>query len=106
MSREGEAIILAGGIGTRLKSVSGDIPKPMMPVGGRPFLEYLLKMLDVAGIVRVILSVCYRHKVICSHFGSKYNGMAISYSVEDHHSVPVVHRHRRFAAQKPNIWCY
>lgn len=84
MSRTGEAIILAGGIGSRLKSVSGDIPKPMMPVGGRPFLEYLLAMLDAAGIARVTLSVGYRHEVIRSHFGTKFNKTALSYSIEDH----------------------
>lgn len=79
-----EAIILAGGFGTRLQGVIGkDIPKPMAPVSGRPFLEYLLTYLNKAGVSRAILATGFKHEVIEDHFGSAFRDMEISYSVED-----------------------
>lgn len=79
-----EAIILAGGLGTRLKDVIGeDIPKPMAPVNGHPFLEYLLIYLDKWGVSRVVMATGYRHEVIEDFFGDDYHGMEIVYSVED-----------------------
>lgn len=59
-----EVIILAGGLGTRLRSVVADVPKCMAPVGGKPFLWYLLKYLTKYPISRVILSVGYLREVI------------------------------------------
>jgi D-glycero-alpha-D-manno-heptose 1-phosphate guanylyltransferase len=78
-----EAIILAGGFGTRLKEVVQDVPKPMAPVNGRPFLEYLLKYLSHYKIKKVILSVGYLADTIVSHFGNRFEEMEISYSVEN-----------------------
>ena len=78
-----EAIILAGGFGTRLQSVIQDIPKPMSPVGGKPFLEFLLKQLSLFGFSRVILSVGYRHEIIRNHFGNSFEAMQLDYCVED-----------------------
>jgi D-glycero-alpha-D-manno-heptose 1-phosphate guanylyltransferase len=77
-----EAIILAGGLGTRLKSVIEEIPKPMAQIGERPFLEYLLKHLQSFGIEHVILSVGYNWKIISDHFGTEFGPMEISYAVE------------------------
>jgi D-glycero-alpha-D-manno-heptose 1-phosphate guanylyltransferase len=78
-----EAIILAGGLGTRLKEVIGDeIPKPMAPVNGRPFLEYLLEYLDKWGVSRVIMATGYKHEVIEAHFGDRFKEIEIVYSVE------------------------
>jgi D-glycero-alpha-D-manno-heptose 1-phosphate guanylyltransferase len=51
------AVILAGGLGTRLASVSDGIPKALMPIGSRPFLDYLLRYLSSAGTADVVLSV-------------------------------------------------
>ena len=59
-----EAIVLAGGFGTRLKEVVSDVPKPMAPVNGKPFLEYLLKDLNKKGIKHVILAVGYKKEII------------------------------------------
>ena len=59
-----EVIILAGGLGTRLRSVVADLPKCMAPVAGKPFLWYLLKYLTKYPINRVILSVGYLREVI------------------------------------------
>jgi len=78
-----EAIVLAGGLGTRLRSVLKDLPKPMAPVGGRPFLEYLLRYLQQNGIEKVILSVGYKWEVIKAYFGDSFEGIKIVYSVEN-----------------------
>ena len=59
-----EVIILAGGLGTRLRSVVADVPKCMAPVAGKPFLWYLLKYLTRYPVNRVILSVGYLREVI------------------------------------------
>lgn len=55
-----DVVILAGGRGTRLQSVPGDVPKPLRPVDGRPFLSYLVEQVRGAGARRVILSLGYR----------------------------------------------
>jgi D-glycero-alpha-D-manno-heptose 1-phosphate guanylyltransferase len=77
-----EAIILAGGFGTRLKSVVQDLPKPMAPICGKPFLVYLLIQLQKQGIQKVILSVGYKHEKIAEYFGKEYLGMKILYAIE------------------------
>jgi len=59
-----EVIILAGGLGTRLRSVVSEVPKCMAPVAGKPFLWYLLKYLSRYDITRVILSVGYLREII------------------------------------------
>ena len=77
-----EAIVLAGGLGTRLRSVVADLPKPMAPVGGRPFLAWLLDELDKAGFTKAILAVGYKHEVIKQHFGDRHGQMELAYSIE------------------------
>ncbi|MBF0186793.1 MAG: nucleotidyltransferase family protein [Magnetococcales bacterium] len=80
-----EAIILAGGFGTRLRSVVPDLPKPMAPVANRPFLEHILDELIGQGIERFILSTGYGHTIIHDHFASReqrYRGCPILYSRE------------------------
>ena len=81
-----EAIVLAGGLGTRLASRLHGLPKPMAPVAGRPFLEILLTQLRRSGCTRVLLSVGHQHTVIQDHFGASFHGMAIDYVIE---SVPL-----------------
>ncbi|MBI5236207.1 MAG: nucleotidyltransferase family protein [Deltaproteobacteria bacterium] len=78
------AIILAGGLGTRLGSVLNGRPKPMVEVNGRPFLAYLLDYIagSNAGIDRVLLSVGYKKGVIMDWFGLSYRGLEIDYAVE------------------------
>ena len=77
-----EAIVLAGGFGTRLASRLSGVPKPMAAVAGRPFLEILLRQLQSAGCARVLLSVGYLHEVIQDHFGASFHGMRVDYVVE------------------------
>jgi len=78
-----EAIVLAGGFGTRLQSVVSDVPKPMAEVQHKPFLEHILLYLQKNGITRVILSVGYKHEIIKDYFKHAFAGMAIEYVVED-----------------------
>ena len=79
-----KAIILAGGMGTRLKGVIKDIPKPMAPVGGKPLLEYLFLQLKRWEITDVILSVGYKREVIKSYFGNGHQfGINICYVEEN-----------------------
>ena len=77
-----EAIILAGGFGTRLRDVVSDLPKPMAPVKGRPFLEYILDMLQGFCYDHIVLSTGYMHEKREQHFGNAYNGMSIDYARE------------------------
>jgi D-glycero-alpha-D-manno-heptose 1-phosphate guanylyltransferase len=76
------AIVLAGGLGTRLRSVVPDLPKPMAPIKGRPFLEYQLDYWIAQGVDRFVLSLGYRHEVIVEHFGNSYQGVKLDYVVE------------------------
>lgn len=78
-----EAIVLAGGFGTRLREVVPDLPKPMAPVAGRPFLEILLQGLANKGFNRVILSLGHMADKVVAHFGEQYAGMGLLYEVED-----------------------
>jgi D-glycero-alpha-D-manno-heptose 1-phosphate guanylyltransferase len=77
-----EAIVLAGGLGTRLRGVVDDVPKPMAPVQGRPFLALVLDQLLAAGFTTAIFAAGYRHEVIRAYFGEDYRGLALRYSVE------------------------
>ena len=79
----GEAIILAGGYGTRLKGVIPDGPKAMAPINGRPFLEYVMDYLDRWGLNHIVLSVGYQQEKIINHFGTGYKSLAIDYALED-----------------------
>jgi D-glycero-alpha-D-manno-heptose 1-phosphate guanylyltransferase len=78
-----EAIILAGGLGNRLRPVVSDVPKPMAPVNGRPFLEHLLDYWGEQGVKRFILSVGYKHEAIIGYFGYRYQNADIAYAIEN-----------------------
>jgi D-glycero-alpha-D-manno-heptose 1-phosphate guanylyltransferase len=77
-----EAVVLAGGFGTRLRSVISDVPKPLAPINGKPFLHFVLQHLHTHGIKHVVLSVGYMHEKIQAEFGSEYLGMKIDYAIE------------------------
>lgn len=78
-----EAIILAGGLGTRLKAMVADMPKPMIGVNGRPFLEYQIDYLKNQDIKKVILCVSYLKEQIIDYFGDgRKFGINIEYAVE------------------------
>jgi NDP-sugar pyrophosphorylase family protein len=77
-----DAVILAGGAGLRLKSVTGETPKPMARIRTRPFLELLLLQLKRQGFLRVILSVGQAQQMIRMYFGDKAFGLDLTYSFE------------------------
>ncbi|MBR6610969.1 MAG: nucleotidyltransferase family protein [Campylobacter sp.] len=77
-----EAIILCGGLGTRLRSVISDVPKPMAPIKNKPFLAFVLEYLKKQNISRVVLAVSYKYEIIQEYFGNSYLGMQILYSIE------------------------
>jgi D-glycero-alpha-D-manno-heptose 1-phosphate guanylyltransferase len=79
---ENQALILAGGLGTRLRSIVADRPKVMAMVRGQPFLVYLLNQLVTAGIGDVVISTGYLSGQIRGVFGDKYNSLRIAYSEE------------------------
>tara|TARA_Y100000588_G_scaffold367030_1_gene433324 strand:+ start:927 stop:1655 length:729 start_codon:yes stop_codon:yes gene_type:complete len=62
------AVILAGGFGTRIKSLLGDLPKPMVPVNGKPFIEWIVRWLKAQGVRDVIISAGYRAEALEKHF--------------------------------------
>lgn len=79
-----QAILLCGGMGTRLRSVVSDRPKPMADICGKPFLQYLLEMLRDKGITEVIFALGYMGDMIEEYFqdGSAF-GLKIAYSYEE-----------------------
>lgn len=77
-----QAIVLAGGFGTRLRSVCSDVPKSMAPIHDKPFLAYLLTYLQSMGVKRVILPVHYLAENIMTYFQSAYAGMMLDYVEE------------------------
>lgn len=79
-----ESIILAGGLGTRLQGVVSDLPKPMAPINGRPFLDILIKFLSLQGVEKIIISVGHLSHVIEDYFGDRKYGIEILYNKEDH----------------------
>ena len=78
-----EAIVLAGGLGTRLAARLPGLPKAMAPIAGRPFLEILLRQLRGVGCTRVLLAVGYLHAMIEEHFGGSFDGMQLEYVIEE-----------------------
>lgn len=77
-----KAVVLCGGEGTRLRPITYEIPKPMVPIRGRPILEYIMESLRASGIKEVVLAVGYKHEKIISHFGEKWGGVDIKYTIE------------------------
>lgn len=78
-----EAVILAGGFGTRLAHIVKDVPKPMAPIAGRPFLQYVLAWCENQGIDRAIVAVGYKKEVIKRYFGERYHNIELVYSAEE-----------------------
>ena len=83
MKIDADVIILAGGLGERLRHVVSDTQKVMAPIAGKPFLRYLLDGLIAQGARRFVLAVGYKAEQIEACFGNAYNGAEIVYSRED-----------------------
>ena len=78
-----QAIILAGGLGTRLRSVVNELPKCMAPVNGKPFLAYVIKHLHDQGITDFIFSVGYMHEPIVNYIQKEVTGISCQISMEE-----------------------
>jgi dTDP-glucose pyrophosphorylase len=77
-------VLMAGGLGTRLRPLTDNIPKPMIPVGGRPLLETIIRNFESQGFRDIFLSVNYKSDVIRKHFGDGLNlGVSITYLLEE-----------------------
>ena len=83
MTSDIPVIILAGGLGTRLRSVIDDLPKAMAPVNGKPFLHYIFQYLVRQNVAQVVLSVGYRRQAIHNFFGDEYLGIRVRYAIEE-----------------------
>jgi dTDP-glucose pyrophosphorylase len=80
-----QAVIMAGGFGSRMRPLTEDLPKPMLPVGGRPLMELTVEKLKQAGIRRVNVTTHYKAEKIVEHFGDGHNfGVELNYVTEDH----------------------
>jgi NDP-sugar pyrophosphorylase family protein len=79
------ALVLAGGMGERLRPHTDSVPKPMVPLNGRPLLEYHVEWLVAGGVTDVVFLTRYLAEVVEDHFGdgSRF-GFHAHYSVEDH----------------------
>jgi len=79
-----QAIVLVGGEGTRLRPLTYSVPKPMVPLIDRPFMEHVLLRLRDAGIDEVVLAACYLPEAIERHFGDGTKlGMRLHYVIEE-----------------------
>jgi NDP-sugar pyrophosphorylase family protein len=79
-----KALILAAGLGTRLKSLTSSMPKPMLPVAGRPLLEHSIELLRSYGVSEIAINLHFQPDVIVSHFGDGSGfGVKLVYSRED-----------------------
>ncbi len=78
-----EAVILAGGFGTRLQSVVSDVPKPIAPINNIPFLNYMFDYLKFFRIRHVVLSTGYLSEKISDYYKNEYKGITISYTKEE-----------------------
>lgn len=78
-----KAVILAGGLGTRLRQVVSDVPKPMAPVFGKPFLAHQMDHWIRKGVDGFVISVGHLRGVIIDYFGDVYGGVPVTYAVEE-----------------------
>jgi D-glycero-alpha-D-manno-heptose 1-phosphate guanylyltransferase len=78
-----EAIILAGGLGTRLRSVVSDLPKCMAPVAGKPFLHYVIDYLLTQGVDTFIFSLGYKSEMIIAYINTQYPMLHVQYAIEE-----------------------
>lgn len=79
-----QAIILCGGLGTRLRAVVNDVPKPMAPINGTPFMQIQVDRLIDAGVNKIVFACGYKKEIIKDYFGDNYRGVDLIYSEEDH----------------------
>src|SRR6056297_522831 len=74
-----QTVVLAAGEGTRMRPLTADRPKPMLPVAGKPLVAHALETAAAAGSSQFIIVVGYRQDAVRDHFGSEYAGVPITY---------------------------
>jgi dTDP-glucose pyrophosphorylase len=101
-----KAIVLAAGKGTRMGALTEEIPKPMLPIEGRPMLEYIVGRLQQSGIPEILLVVGYHHEMIENHFRTGFTGIsyAIQHVVEG--TASAVKLGREFTVGEPFLLTY
>ncbi len=78
------AVVMAGGEGTRLRPLTSNQPKPMVPIVGKPCMEHIIELLRAHGLEDVVVTVAFLPQAIRSYFGNgEALGVRIQYSVED-----------------------
>lgn len=78
-----QAAIIAGGLGTRLGALTKDVPKPLVPVAGRPFLDHQLKLLRAGGVDKVVLCIGHLGEQIQDFVGDGSRwGLEVAYSLD------------------------
>ncbi len=82
MSAMMEAVILAGGLGTRLQGKIPELPKCMAPVAGKPFIDYVSHFLLGQGVRKVIFSLGYKHEVVLNHLKQVHSSLEYAVSIE------------------------
>jgi len=75
------ALILAGGLGTRLKSISGNLPKALIPIDGKPFVDFQMELLISQGVEKFVFALGYKAEQLINHLEKKYNN--VYFSVEN-----------------------
>ncbi|MES1257436.1 MAG: nucleotidyltransferase family protein [Acidobacteriota bacterium] len=99
-----KAMVLAAGRGTRMGSLTEEIPKPMLPVDGRPLLEHIVRRLQQAGIGEILLVVGYRHEWIEEHFrGAGFSGISCVLQEQVNGTATAVKQGRAFAGAEPFV---
>src|SRR5207244_6475036 len=79
-----KAVVMAGGEGTRLRPLTSNQPKPMVPIVGKPCMEHILELLRAHGLTDVIVTVAFLPQAIRGYFGDGESlGMEVGYSVEE-----------------------
>jgi NDP-sugar pyrophosphorylase family protein len=78
-----EAILLVGGLATRLGELARDTPKALMPVAGKPVIAHQVDLLRTAGVTRVVLASGHLHEKLRAHVGKRYRGVAVDFVTED-----------------------
>ena len=77
-----KAVVLCGGLGTRLGELTRDTPKPMIQVGGRPFLAHVLDQLITADVDEIIIAVSFQWQKVLAEIGESWGGVKVRYSIE------------------------
>jgi len=78
-----EAIVLAGGLGTRLRGSVPDLPKCMAPVAGKPFIDHVIEEAKAKGVTRFIFSLGYKHEIITAHLQQNFPSIQYITSIEN-----------------------